>query len=176
MRVLFVLSLILGLALDVATMLVGIERARRQLRASLFNKPTVGAFFTGLGITGYLFARFSSLGWVPVLVIATAVGLAAAGGMFGLIAGWAVPAAVRHVEDERYILQGHIGRVSHTIQAASTGEITYEHDGKRHVVPARSLDGEPIETGSDIAIERIEDGVAHVELWSRIEKQLELPS
>lgn len=176
MKIVSILSLILGLGLVVATMLVGIERAKRQLRASVFNKPTLGAFFTGLGVVGYLLARYSTLGWPAILAIGIATGLATAAGIFWLIAGWAVPSAVRHVEDERYILQGHLGHVSRMIGRNTPGEIVYENEGVRHVVPARALDGKAIAEGTEIAIDRIEDGVAHVQLWSTIEKELQLPS
>jgi hypothetical protein len=37
---------------------------------------------------------------------------------------------------------------------------------------ARSLDGTGIPPGTDIAIERLEDGIAYVELWSQVEERL----
>jgi hypothetical protein len=65
--------------------------------------------------------------------------------------------------------------VTQPIGTAAPGEISYQHEGAWHRARARSLDGQPIETGTEIAIERIEDGVAWVERWSTIERQLELP-
>jgi len=37
---------------------------------------------------------------------------------------------------------------------------------------AVSLTGEPIEPGSDVVIERIEDGRAFVEPWAAVERRL----
>jgi membrane protein implicated in regulation of membrane protease activity len=86
-----------------------------------------------------------------------------------------VPSARRETEDERYVLQGFVGRVTQAIGAGTPGEISYQLEGSWHRVRARSLDGNPIEAGTEIAIERIEDGVAWVERWSTIERQLEIP-
>lgn len=177
MRTLFILAVVLGLALAVRSMLVGIARAQRALRASIFNLPTIGAFFALFGVVGYLVDRYSTLSAVPTLAIAGASGLAASAGIYGVIAGWAVPSAAREVEDERYVLQGHFARVTAPVGIGGFGEITYELDGTRHVARARGLDDQatiPAET--EVVIERVEDGVAYVELWSTIEKQLQLPS
>jgi hypothetical protein len=86
-----------------------------------------------------------------------------------------VPSAARETEDERYALQGFVGKVTRSIGDGTPGEISYQLEGAWHRVTALSLDGNPIETGTEIAIERIEDGVAWVERWSTIERQLEIP-
>jgi len=125
---------------------------------------------------GYLLLRYSSLGITGIAVIALGVALAAAAAMVGVIAGWAVPSAAREVTDERYVLQGHFGRVTQPIPADGSGEITYEHDGARHVATARGVDGQAIARNAEIVIERVEEGIAYVELWSTIERQLELPT
>jgi hypothetical protein len=184
MRVVYLLSFLMGLAFGVVSMLAGIDRQRRRRqRTPIFNYPTVGAFFTAAGITGYLLTRYTSLSPVVTGFIALVVGLAAGGGMLGLVAGWAIPSAARDVEDERYRLQGFLGRVtkgigaadaSNAADAATLGEISYVHDGIHSVSPALSLDGNRIDLGTEIVIERIEDGVAYVESWSRIEKELRL--
>mgnify|MGYP003288484459 CR=1 FL=1 len=92
-----------------------------------------------------------------------------------MIAGWAVPSAARETEDERYVLQGFVGKVTQPIGNGTAGEIAFQLEGSWHRQRARSLDGKPIESGTEIAIERIEDGIAWVERWSTIERQLELP-
>ena len=43
----------------------------------------------------------------------------------------------------------------------------------RRVVPAVGLEGASIAAGAEVVIERIENGIAHVELWSNIERELE---
>ena len=93
--------------------------------------------------------------------------------MVALIAGWAVPSAALHLEDPRFALQGHPARVSQSITASQAGEIFFEHDGTRRTVPAIGLEGAMIAAGTEVVIERIEGGIAYVELWSNIERELE---
>lgn len=178
MRFIFLLCFMAGVAFGVISMIAGIDRQRRRrARTPILNYPTVGAFLTVLGLIGYLLTRYSALGAATIVLIALATGLAAGGGMFALVAGWAIPSAARDVEDERYRLQGFLGRVTKAIGDGDTGppgEIGYEHDGIRAITPARSLNGQPITLGTEIVIERIEDGIAYVETWSRIEKELKL--
>jgi hypothetical protein len=176
LRFAFVALFLAGLILGVISMLVGIQKDSppRTARA-MFNLATIGAFVTVIGAVGYPLARYSTLGVVAVCVIALVAGLAAWGLAVAMIAGWAVPSAAREVEDERYTLQGFVGKVTQSIGDGTVGEITYQLDGAWHRHRARSLDGKPIESGTEIAIERIEDGIAWVERWSTIERQLELP-
>ncbi len=177
MRLLFLFVLVIGLVLGVISMMAGIDRNRRHGSWIKFlNLPTAGAAATLFGLVGYPLAKFSSLGPAAMIAIASAVAAAGAGAMVLLIAGWAVPSAARDVEDERYRFQGHVARVTRAIPATGDGEISFEHDGVGQAVPARSVDGSPVPANSDVVIERIESGVAYVELWSTIERQLELPS
>ena len=175
--ILFLLSFLGGLVLGVISMLAGIDRNERGKRwVSYVNLPTVGAFLTLFGVGGYLFTRYSTLHIPAILAIAGGLGAAGAGGIVALIAGWAVPAAGREVIDPRFVLQGYLGSVSRAITADGGGEVAFDVGREHRVSPARSLDGGSIPAGAEIVIERVEDGVAYVELWSRIAKQLELPS
>lgn len=176
MHVPFLLALLIGLILGVAGMLTGIDRKQARRRAPVFNLPTLAACLALFGILGYILIRYSGLGTAAILAISAAVALLGASGVYALIAGWAVPSAARHVEDERFRLQGHLGRVTRGIESGGEGEIVYEHNGERQVAIARGLDGRAIAPGTEIVIERVEDGVAYVELWSTIERALELPS
>jgi hypothetical protein len=176
LRFAFVALFLAGLVLGVISMLVGIQKDSppRTARA-MFNLATIGALVTAVGAVGYPLARYSTLGGIAVWLIALAAGLAAWGLAVAMIAGWAVPSAARETEDERYALQGFVGKVTQPIGNATAGEITYQLESAWHRHRARSLDGKPIESGTEIAIERIEDGIAWVERWSTIERQLELP-
>lgn len=176
MTLFFAFVLLAGLAVGVTAMIGGIDRKQRHgAWVKYFNLPTAGAAAALFGIVGYPLAKYSSLGTAAMLAIAGGAAAAAAIGMVALIAGWAVPSAALHVEDPRYALQGHPARVSQAISIGQPGEISYEHDGVRHAVPALGLDGIAISAGAEVVIERIEDGVAYVELWSNIQKQLEIP-
>jgi hypothetical protein len=175
-RFAFAALFLAGLVLGVIAMLIGIQKDSPPRTArSLFNLATTGAFVTVTGAVGYPVARYTGLGVLAVSAIAVVAGLAAWGLAVAMIAGWAVPSARRETEDERYVLQGFVGRVTQAIGAGTPGEISYQLEGSWHRVRARSLDGNPIEAGTEIAIERIEDGVAWVERWSTIERQLEIP-
>jgi hypothetical protein len=174
MTLFFALFLLAGLVVGVVAMLGGIDRkARHGAWVKYLNLPTAGAAAALFGIVGYPLAQYSSLGTAAMLAIAGAAAAAAAVGMVAVIAGWAVPSAALHVEDPRYSLQGHPARVSQTISSGHAGEISYEHDGARRTVPAVGLEGAPIGAGTEVVIERIEDGIAYVELWSNIERELE---
>jgi hypothetical protein len=173
----FLVLLLLGLALGVVAMLRGIDRhLQRRGRVGPFNMPTVAAFATVAGAVGYLLVRYTTLHTLVVSGIALASGLAGAVGMFTLLAGVVVPSAAKDVEDPRFVLQGHFAQVTAGIGAGTRGEIAYEHDGGRQSTSAEALDGQPIEVGAEVVIERIEDGVAYVERWSRIARDLELPA
>ena len=91
--------------------------------------------------------------------------------MVGVIAGWAVPSAARDVPDERYVLQGHLARVTRPINGAVNGEIAFEVEGRRQIATATSLDGTSIAVDAEVVIERLENGIAYVERWTTIAKQ-----
>jgi hypothetical protein len=174
MTLFFALFLLAGLIVGVVAMLGGIDRKQRHgAWVKYLNLPTAGAAAALFGIVGYPLAKYSSLGTAAMLAIAGASALAAAIGVVALIAGWAVPSAALHADDPRFALQGHPARVSQSISTGHAGEISFEHDGGRRRVPAVGLEGVAIVAGTEVVIERIEDGVAYVELWSNIERELE---
>ena len=190
MSALFLACFVLGLVLAVYVMLHGVERdtdagATPPHEASgahdpstepsvLFNGQNAAAFLCAFGAAGYLLTRFTTLGAVAIgglslLVAAAGVALSA-----GLLAGWVLPGARRETVDDRYLLQGHPARVTAAIPGGGqgVGEIEYESDGRRYVLSARSWDDAPIAAGSEVAIERVEDGVAYVEEWAVVETRL----
>ncbi|HKV50896.1 MAG TPA: hypothetical protein VJO52_06805 [Gemmatimonadaceae bacterium] len=158
-------------------MIAGIDREQRRGRwVRYFNLPTVGTAAVLFGIVGYPLAKYTAMHPGAVVAIATAAAVAGGAGMVGVIAGWAVPSAARDVPDERYILQGHLARVTRPIDGAVNGEIAFEVEGRRRMATAASLDGTAIAVDAEVVIERLENGVAYVERWTTIAKQLELPS
>ena len=46
------------------------------------------------------------------------------------------------------------------------------YDGSEYRLPARTLDGSALATGTDVVIDRVELGVAFVESWARVEARL----
>ena len=107
-----------------------------------------------------------------MVAIAGAAGIAGAVGALTIVAAWAIPAAKAEVIDARYVLQGSLARVTAVRDDGSAGTVEYTIDGTTQTVPARGLDGARLELGSDVAIERVEDGITYVEPWSRVEARL----
>ena len=162
-----------GLALAVNAMLHGSERWKRRRSAKpspLFNPPTVAALAAGFGAGGYLLYTRSQLGTLAVLFIAIIIGAAAFVGMTFLMAKWALRNPASHDESED--TNGQIARVSRDITPDAPGEITYFAWDKKHVIPARSIDGSAIPADTEVVIDTLEDGVARVELWSVVEQRL----
>lgn len=183
MTQLFLGALLLGLVLGVAAMLNGVVRHPATLAAQLdpvphglrsarLAVPLVAAFATVAGATGYLIDRNTDLSAAATLLIAVAGGALGGGGALALVAKWAIPGAKPEVEDERFLLMGHPARVFGTIDDGRVGTISYEMDGEHHTIPARTLGGELALEGAEVIIERVEGGVAHVELWTVVEQRL----
>jgi hypothetical protein len=190
MSALFLACFVAGLVLAVYVMLHGVERhadtgAVPPHEASgahdpstepsvLFNTQNGAAVLCAFGAAGYLLTRFTTLGPVAVVGIALLVAAAGVALSAGVLAGWVLPGARRETVDERYLLQGHPARVTAAIPGAGhdEGEIEYESDGRRYVLRARSWDDSAIAAGAEVAIERVEDGVAYVEQWAVVETRL----
>ena len=54
----------------------------------------------------------------------------------------------------------------------AAGAVAYTLEGHRHDVAAMSLDGQPIQAGADVVIDRIENGLAFVERWEVVEGRI----
>ena len=182
-----------GLLLAVYAMLYGVERPAAAARGAshsrapheataghdprteprpLGNVQNVAAFLVLFGAAGYLLHRARPD--APALVAGGAVvaGLVGFAVSALLLRAWAVPGARREGVDERYLLQGHPATVTRAIPADGAGEIAYDADGRRWTVPARAWDAQPIALGAEVAIDRVEDGVAYVEAWAQVEARL----
>lgn len=181
----FLGAFLAGLVLGVGAMLFGVERKAKAAPRPGAEPPTIGArltvpnvaaFATLFGAMGYLLHRYTSLGTAATLVLAAVLGVAGVVGASLVVARWALPGVVAEVVDERYLLQGTPARVTRVIGggagAPSAYEVSYDDGGRTHVLPARSLEGEPLAPGSEVVIERVEDGYAYVEAWSVVERRL----
>ncbi len=183
MRYTYAASFLLGLLLGVRAMLHGVERPAKTKtpldpnattgRRFELNLRTTAGFATAFGLTGYLLTRFTGLGVAVDLLIASAAGAAEkAVGVLLLIAAWAIPAAKAEVTDERYLLQGALARVIGVADRGASGTVTYASAGITQTTRATALEGTHLEVGNEVVIERIEDGVAYVEAWARVEARL----
>ncbi|MEP6780617.1 MAG: hypothetical protein ABJC26_12055 [Gemmatimonadaceae bacterium] len=189
MTALFLGVLLVGLVLGVFVMLNGTERLPSGVTlpaphervsdhvvaaepSALFNWASMAAFAFGFGLSGYLFTRFSALPIATRIVIAAAIGAGAMTIQSLLIARWAIPSARAEEVDERYLLQGTLARTTREIPADGTGELQYALDGVSYTLPARSLDGQLLSSDVEVVLDRVEDGVAFVEPWARVEQRL----
>lgn len=80
-----------------------------------------------------------------------------------------------HDFDPRYAMQGVPGVVVAPIPAAGQGMVELPPPQLGMAAPrlaAESVDGSPLPTGVEVAVERIEGDVAFVEAWSAVERRL----
>ena len=186
MQLVYLAAFAAGLALSVYVMIRGVERIAQQgdspeldslgrtvgtARMAL-TAPIVAAFTTLFGITGYLLWRYSGLsGGLQFVGAAVAGALASLVGTRA-VSKWATQAAKHDVVDERYLLQGHPAQVVAPIAPTKPGQIAYLVGEKRYAAAAQSLDGTEVAAGTDVVIDRVEDGIAYVEPWVQVEQRL----
>jgi uncharacterized membrane protein YphA (DoxX/SURF4 family) len=177
LKILFLIAFIGGLVLAVFAMLHGVEYARRRRNRSrkpspFFNLPAVAAFAVGFGAVGYPLASRTRLPAWAIILIAIGGGALAITGMITLLARWALRGLAAPFSSEDPEIQGTLAVVTREITPAGEGEISYEHLGRRELALARSLGVTAISSGSEVVIDRIENGVAFVEEWAVVEQRL----
>lgn len=183
MSIVFLAAFTTGLLLLVLSMLFGFERESASVSIAYpdpSRRPTIrywvaiaAAFGAAFGMVGYLLLRYSVLDRAMVIAFAVAAGALAAWANVGIV-NRAIAFVPEHdPDDPRYVLQGHVAQVTAAIAPGSDGEILFTiGEGEVRRVPARGIEGSSAEVGSDVVIEKIEDGVAWVEPWSVVEQRL----
>jgi uncharacterized membrane protein YphA (DoxX/SURF4 family) len=177
LKIHFLAAFISGLVLAVFAMLHGVEHARRRRNQAhppspFFNLPAVAAFAVGFGAVGYPLASRTSLPAWAIILIAMGGGALAITGMITLLARWALRGLSGPLPPDDHEIQGQLAVVTRDITPGQQGEISYEHLGRHVQVAARSLGTTAVPHGSDVVIDRIEDGVAFVEEWAVVEQRL----
>jgi hypothetical protein len=173
--IVFLTAFIAGLLLAVFAMLHGVERPRgnrSRAPSAFFNLPAIAAFAVGFGAMGYPLASRTQLPVWAVLLIAIATGALAISGMITLLAQWAFRGISTASADEQHEIQGQLAVVTRDISVQAPGEILYGHLGRQIQIPARGLSTRPLLVGSEVVIDRIEDGIAFVEEWAVVERRL----
>jgi membrane protein implicated in regulation of membrane protease activity len=176
---------LIGLVLVVYAMIRGVERVGsgqspeldalgRPIGAPRMSlaAPRLGVFATVFGITGYLMSRYADVAVLVQAAIAIIAALLGTVVATRAVARWARQAAQEDAVDERYLLQGHPALVVTAIAPSAPGEISYAVGGKRFAATAESLDGTPVAVGTEVVIDRVENGVAFVEPWVQVEQRL----
>ena len=156
-------------------MLHGVEHTRAnrsQAPSPFFNVPALAAFFVGFGAVGYPVASRSRLPAWAVLLIAAASGAVTISAMITLLARWALRGAAAKSPADEHEIQGQLAVVSKDIRPTAAGEITYELLGRQTKLPAKALSTKPLPAGTEVVIDRIEDGMAFVEEWAVVEQRI----
>ena len=175
MNYVFVGLVFLGVIAAVRVMLYGVERERPAgddtPRSFSASPALIATFCIVAGAVGYIALR---MGLRPASIWLAAIGAGgvAAFGVSRIIATWWTVVPEHDVDDERYVLQGSLGRVVAAIAGNAAGKISLESSGHKEVLPARAIDDQSMAVGTEVVIERIEDGVAYVEDWATVEKRL----
>lgn len=176
MTLVYLGAFIAGLLLAVRVMMYGVERPREESpsgeRSFRLSPAVLLAFLLVFGITGYSLARLWPASATAQVAVAALAGGAAAIVSAYFVKKWWTVTPEHDVDDERYVLQGHIARVTKPIRADVDGEVTYELGSQRHRLKARSFDAGALAEGTEVVIERIEGDIAYVEAWLEVEKRL----
>lgn len=176
MTILFLATFVAGLLLAVRVMMFGVERPREENpageRSFRLSPAMIVVFLIAFGATGYTLTRLGSVSVAMILGVSAGLGIVLSLIAAHFVKKWWVITPEHDVDDVRYILQGHIARVTKPIRADVDGEVTYELGSEQHVLRARSFDDGAIAAGTEVVIERIEDDVAYVEAWMEVEKRL----
>lgn len=175
MSAVYLISFCLGLLLGVRIMFFGAER-RRGPRTDAMplrrSEPAIAAFLVMFGVAGYLLTRPGRLSAAPAVLAAVVLGALWALVVTRLAIATARVQPEHDPDDPRYVLQGHVATVTRAIPADGEGAIAYGELDDRLSLRARSIDSQAIDEGVEVCIERVEDGVAFVELWALVEARL----
>lgn len=169
-------AIVAGLLLLVHVMIAGVPHMQSDHGAPAgtprTGRPMLGAFLAATGVVGYL-----TMEVFHVPPTARALAIVVAGIATALVTRWVVITAFTEPppdpeDDPRFRYQGHVGRLSVAIVDDRPGRVVFEADGKQFDLAARSIDGQPVSEGVEVVIERIDDDLATVELWSTVEQRL----
>lgn len=173
---LYLTAFIGGLLLTVAVMIFGVERPREHHpageRSFRLSPAPIGAFAVIFGLAGYVLTRHQVVNAWTAMILAAVFGLMAGLFTMHLVRNWWSVTPEHEIEDERYVLQGHLARVTKAITVDVDGEVAFEVGQEHHILRARNFESGPLSAGTDVVIERIEGEIAYVEAWQEVEKRL----
>jgi membrane protein implicated in regulation of membrane protease activity len=175
MTIFYLLVFIAGLLAAVWVMMYGVERPREAHpqgeRSFRVSPPIAIAFSIAFGALGTTLTR-RGVSMAATLAISVGFGVVFSVVAARLVSRWWKVTPEHDVDDERYILQGHIARVTKPIREGVDGEIAFDIEGDHRVLQARSFDDGALAAGTEVVIERIEADIAYVEAWMEVEKRL----
>jgi membrane protein implicated in regulation of membrane protease activity len=182
----FATAFLLGVAGAVYVLVRGVERVDPRARSAAVDEygrerlpgriallwPFAAATLALFGLIGYLLVRWSSFGVERSAILAFLAAACGAALFTLLVRRWARQAAHADVEDERFVLQGHVARVVSPTAGGGEARVEYEANGRRVLAVARPIDQSALTLGADVVISHVEDGIVYVEPWSSVEERL----
>ena len=142
----------------------GANSARGGVHVPWLNASTAMAFLAWFGGTGYILARASHLMAAVCLALAVLSGLAAGWLVFKFMAKL-TQRGDSQLNEADYRIEGSLGTISIPIRKEGTGEVIFSLGGVRRSFGARCDDGNAIEKGAEVVIERYDKGIAYVRRW-----------
>lgn len=131
---------------------------------SWFNASTLLAFLAWFGGTGYILTKYSNLVAIASLGLATFAGLVSGAIVFKFMVKL-MHSTEAPLNEADYRVEGSVCTVTIPIRPKGTGEIVFLLGGVRRSSGARTDDGQAIEKGAEVVIERHENGIAYVKRW-----------
>jgi len=144
----------------------GLWNSIQSLLLGSFNLNGALVFLLVFGVLGYLLHNAQGAELLATLLIAALVGALAAIGVNAALTRIFITSQAGELTADSSRLEGRLATVSIAIRAQGLGEVVYTGEaGARHSIGARSADGAPIATGSQVVIVEAEHGVASVQPW-----------
>lgn len=166
-------ALLGGLVLAVRELARGVERVRASGTTLVVAPIMIASGAIASGLTGGTLLRLGTAG-PPAWMTAVVAGVSGAIAARVLVKRAAAMPVEDHEYDPRFAMQGVPAMVTAAIAGGdATGMIEVrDDDGQVLRYPARGLDGASLAAGTEVGVERIEDGIAYVEAWAAIETRL----
>jgi len=130
---------------------------------------TIMTFLAWFGGIGYLLTTHSRLVALAALGISAVAGILAASAVFRFMAKL-VKATEAQMLDWDYRIEGVGGTVSAQIRENGVGEVTFEQNGVRKSLSARTEDPQSLAKGTEVVIARYDNGIAYVKRWEEFTK------
>jgi membrane protein implicated in regulation of membrane protease activity len=125
-------------------------------------------FLLIFGLLGFLLHNATNLAAALIVLIALLAGLAGAVVTSAFLARLFLMNVSVGLTSESSQFAGRLGQVSMTIREGGTGEVIFQGStGARQSLGARSADGQPIASGTEIVILSAREGIATVQPWDR---------
>ena len=141
---------------------------RGGAHVSWFNASSAMVFLSWFGGIGYLLTRHAHLVALAVLAISAVAGLVGGWIVFKFMIKLVQVDAPLSSEDHR--IEGSVGTLSMPIRENGTGEIIFSLGGVRRCAGARCDQGQRLDRGTEVVIERYERGIAYVKPWEEFTK------